>query len=90
MQPLAVLWFQLQMAEQSLREKNFAPAQVPAKTETITIGKAHRASVKQVLGIESAQEPRASASPSRNLFRLISFRFGKPGGSKAKKAAEQS
>ena len=26
MQSLAVLWFQLQLAEQSLRDKNFAPA----------------------------------------------------------------
>jgi hypothetical protein len=46
MQSLAILWFQLQMAEQSLREKYFAPAQVPAKTEPTTIGTPRRANRK--------------------------------------------
>jgi hypothetical protein len=81
MQPLAVLWFQLQMAEQSLREKNFAQA----KTEPIGISSPHRASVKQILQIESAREPRAGVSPSRNLFRVIGSRFGKVGSDKAEK-----
>jgi hypothetical protein len=46
MQSLAILWFQLQMAKQSLREEYFAPAQVPAKTESTTIGTPRRANRK--------------------------------------------
>jgi hypothetical protein len=49
MQSLAVLWFQLQIAEQSLREKYFAPTQVPAKTEPTTIGTPRRANRKNSL-----------------------------------------
>jgi hypothetical protein len=78
---LAVLWFQLQMAEQSLREKYFAPA----KTEPTGIGTPRRASVKQVLRIESAEKARASVCPSQNLIRVISCRLGKLGSDKAEK-----
>jgi hypothetical protein len=46
MQSLAILWFQLQMAKQSLREEYFAPAQVPAKTESTTSGTPRRANRK--------------------------------------------
>jgi hypothetical protein len=49
MQSLAVLWFQLQMAEQSLREKYFAPAQVTAKTEPTTIGTPRNARPKMAV-----------------------------------------
>ena len=70
MQSLAFLRFQLQRAQQSLREKYFAYAQVLAKTADWVaptgIGTPRRAFVKQVLRIESAEEPRASASPSRH------------------------
>jgi RND family efflux transporter MFP subunit len=47
MQSLAFLWFQLQMAEQSLRDKNFAPAEVPAKTVSTGIGTPRRANRKK-------------------------------------------
>ena len=47
MQSLAFLWFQLQLAKQYLREKNFASAQEPAKTEPTGIGTPCRANRKQ-------------------------------------------
>jgi RND family efflux transporter MFP subunit len=48
MQPLAFLWFQLQIAKQYLREKKFAPAQVSAKTESTGIGTPRRVNRKRL------------------------------------------
>jgi hypothetical protein len=72
MQSLAFLWFEMQMTQQYLREKTFAPAPSPDNSANLNtpIGTStlRRASVKQLPPIASAMERRVSGSPARNCF----------------------
>jgi hypothetical protein len=92
MQSLAFLWFEMQMAQQYLRDKTFGPAQSSDNSANLNrpIGAStlRRASVKQLPPIASAMEPRGSGSPSQELFRLIGSWFGKLAYNKGKNRRE--
>ena len=88
MQPLAFLWFEMQMTQQYLREKTFGPAQSADDSANLNtpIGAStlRRASVKQLPPMASAMECRVRGASSQKLFPLIGSWFGKLAHNKSK------